>query len=154
MSLRAASRVLVLVSVIGCSDNPSGLQPGDTVGSPDDPVTMVQEGDAEMAAAEQKARDTMDQFIQALNDPKSTMSDFAVKHEFVQDGTSEHMWVTGLTYNDGKFTGELGNEPQLISNVKMGQQVTLSRSEVEDWLYFDGEEMVGGYTAKLLMSRQ
>jgi uncharacterized protein YegJ (DUF2314 family) len=154
MALRVLSILFLASLSAGCSDSGSGLQPGDTIGPSDDPVTMVDADDPEMAAAEQQARDTLDQFIRALNDPRPAMSDFAVKHEFLQDGTSEHMWIAELSYQNGKFTGTLGNEPQLIDNVEMGQPVTIDRSEVEDWVYFDGEEMMGGYTAKLLMSRQ
>ena len=148
------TRVLALVVFLlsfGCQQEP---KPGDVVGNPDDPVTLVEADDPEMAAAEQTARETLDDFIQALQNPTPLQSDFGVKTSFADDGEVEHMWVSDLTYADGAFSGRLGNDPYLVKNIKNGDPVVVKRSDVEDWLYYDGEDIVGGYTAKLLMSRQ
>jgi uncharacterized protein YegJ (DUF2314 family) len=139
---------LMIVCIVGCQDA------ADNIGSSDDPVEMVEADDAEMAAAEQKARDTLDDFIKALQNPSPTQSDFGVKHAFKDGDTVEHMWITDLTYEQGTFSGQLGNDPGLVKNISNGDPVKINRSEVEDWLYFDGEDMIGGYTAKLLISRQ
>ncbi|MDA1230498.1 MAG: DUF2314 domain-containing protein, partial [Planctomycetota bacterium] len=109
---------------------------------------------AEMAAAEQKARDTLVDFIKAMQIPGPNQSDFGIKHAFRDGEIFEHMWITELTYDNGNFSGKLGNDPGLVKNISNGDPVTISHSEVEDWLYFDGEDMIGGYTAKLLMSRE
>lgn len=140
--------LLALLVLTGCQDS------ADTIGSADDPVVMVDHDDPEMAAAEQKARDTLDDFIMAMQAPTPNQSSFGVKYAFRDGDTYEHMWITELTYNQGRFSGVLGNDPALVENISSGDPVSIDRSEVEDWLYFDGEEMVGGYTAKLLMSRE
>lgn len=142
--------LLLSVLCLGCSEkSDTGI-----VGSPDDPVTMVESDDPEMAAAEAKARETLDDFIAALQNPKPNQSDFGVKYAFSEGDTFEHMWITELTYANGEFSGVLGNDPALVKNIKNGDSVTIKRADVEDWLYFEGEDLIGGYTAKLLMSRE
>lgn len=123
-------------------------------GTPDDPIVAVDPDDPEMAAAEAKARATLDEFIQALQSPAPNQSEFGVKHEFRENGESEHMWITDLSFSDGKFSGRLGNTPGVLKNIKEGDAVSIDRSEVEDWLYFQDGDLVGGHTVKVLMGRE
>ena len=150
-------KILIALPLLFCLGCQKGSAPGgstDVLGSEDDPVTMVDVDDPEMAAAEKQARESLDDFIKAMQNPEPNQSDFSVKHSFKDGEANEHMWITDLTYVQGKFSGILGNEPALVRNMKIGDKVTINRDQVEDWLYFEGEELIGGYTAKLLMSRE
>lgn len=149
--LTIASACLFLPT--GCT-NSTGRSDADVPASEEGNMTLVEADDPEMMAAEKQARDTLDDFIQAMQKPSPAQSDFGVKHAFVDGETYEHMWISGLTYANGKFSGVLANEPGMVANVKEGDPVTIDRSEVEDWMYFDGENLVGGYTVKVLVSRQ
>jgi len=46
--------------------------------------------------------------------------------------TVEHMWVKVLRVQEGKLVGTMANPPQFVSDLKFGQEVTLSLSEIED----------------------
>ena len=151
--MRNLSLAVCLLMLTGCQQEPE-YAPGDVVGPASDPVTMVADDDAEMVAAEQAARANLDEFIQALQSPTENQSDFSVKYAHTEGDEVEHMWITNVTYKDGTFTGALGNEPVNVHNIAMGDTVEVKRDEAEDWLYYDGEDLKGGYTVKVLMSRQ
>lgn len=105
---------------------------------------------ASMDAAIQRAKLEIDYFIQALEHPKPTQSDFSVKKSFAwQDGDAishEHIWLTNVTYKDGKFHGRVGNEPVNIEDVKVGDEVEVEKSEASDWMFVDDGWLTGGYT--------
>jgi uncharacterized protein YegJ (DUF2314 family) len=105
---------------------------------------------ASMDAAVQRAKSEIEHFVQALEHPKSTQSDFSVKKGFpCQDGDAishEHIWLTNVTYKDGKFHGQVGNDPVNIVDVKVGDEVEVEKSEASDWMFIDDGWLVGGYT--------
>lgn len=133
----------------GCAESDSG----DVQESADDGVILVKDDDPEMAAAVKEAQNSVDEFIKALENPSATTTDFAVKKEFKDGDTSEFMWLTDVTYQDGKFTGTLNNDPGLVKNAVPGQSYSVARGEGQDWVYFEGEDMKGGFSVKLLMER-
>lgn len=151
--MRNVSLAVCLFMLTGCQQETEYL-PGDVVGPASDPVTMVAGDDAEMAAAEKEARENLDQFLQALQNPTANQSDFSVKYAHTDGDEIEHMWIINVKYENGTFTGALGNEPVNVHNIAIGDTVEVERDQAEDWLYYDGEDLKGGYTVKVLMSRQ
>jgi uncharacterized protein YegJ (DUF2314 family) len=127
---------------------------GQTVTRPDDPpVTYVDDDDPQMNAAVQKSRDTVDQFIAALDDPGPAQTSFAVKMK-ISDGThTEHMWVNSVRHENGRFFGTLGNDPDLVQGVKFQDPVDVAKEEISDWMYIDDNTLVGGYTLRVLRDR-
>lgn len=133
---------LLIAFVAGCSSN-----------IVDDPVVMVDADDAEMRAAEQVARDNLDEFIGALKNPAPGQESFAVKVKFVDGDDVEFMWLNELRIEKGNFVGVVNNDPQLVANVAIGDQRTVTPEEVTDWLFIDNGKMRGGYTVDVLMRR-
>ncbi len=41
----------------------------------------------------------------------------------------------------------------MVTNVKIGQQYSVTVDEVQDWLYFAGGELKSRYSVKLLQQR-
>jgi uncharacterized protein YegJ (DUF2314 family) len=132
------------------ADNDS-RKPGVTIqreGEP--PVTYVDDDDPQMLGAIKKARSTVDQFIQALNHPKPSQSEFTVKL-LIKDGKhGEHMWIAPVHYKGGKFTGEIGNDPDKVKTVKYGDTVTVAKDQISDWMYVENGKLVGGFTFRVL----
>jgi len=119
------------------------------------PVVMGSGDDAAMAAAERKARDTVDEFITALENPRPEQQAFAVKARFEDGEQSEYMWLSNIQLIDGKFVGAIDNEPQLISNIEIGDRKTVDPGEISDWMILvDNGEVTGGYTIEVLEKRQ
>lgn len=116
------------------------------------PETLVEGGydEAEMEAAIARARKEVDSFIAVLKSGNG--SDFAVKAP-VKDGADvEHFWLTDISYKNGEFTGKIGNEPGIVSNVRFGQTYKIRKEDISDWLYMRGGKMYGNYTMRPLLA--
>ncbi len=141
-----------LLSVIGCGsgggDDGSELTKVEREGEPD--IVMVEDDDEAMTAAIAKARTTADEFIAALESPTAQQDSFAVKAEFEDGDHVEHMWLNPVRFADGKFEGRVGNEPNMVSTVKLGDVVTVAKVEISDWMYVDDGKLVGGFTLRVL----
>ena len=139
----------LLMAGLACS----GEKPTTIYREGEPPVSQVKDDDPEMNAAIQKARDTLDDFLKELTTPGKR--DFLIKVAMDNsEGSLEHIWADSVQYRDGKFTANLANEPVRLPGKKVGDSATVDRSEISDWLIMDGDNMTGGYTAKLLMERE
>ncbi len=121
----------------------------------EDPVVSVDPDDSEMNAAIAEARRTVDQFILALECPKSSQSGFAVKYGFSDDGSDqlEFMWVHDVTFHNGEFHGIIANEPRDVKSVRIADRVTVPKDKIVDWCFFQNGDCVGGYTQVVLNQR-
>ena len=149
-------RLEQLLTLAGACLIAAGCSSGGDTGSSgvDDPVVMVADDDAEMIAAAQEARDSVDQFIAALENPSSNQTAFFVKAGVEGNGDTEFFWLSDVSYNDGVFTGTIDNELQLVESLKYGDRHRVAADEINDWMILEGGEMVGGFTAKVLAKRQ
>lgn len=58
------------------------------------------------------------------------------------------MWIEVTEENNGTLSGIVDNDAEETREVKNGQKVTLSISEISDWKYVDGKKLIGGYTIR------
>lgn len=65
----------------------------------------------------------------------------------------EHMWVNEVWFDGENIQGVLANEPQQVSNVKVGERVTKPLSEVSDWLFSIAGKTYGGFTIHVLRTQ-
>ena len=140
---------VVLLSMIGCS------QPNKVIsreGEPD--VVMVDADDAEMKAATEKTRNTLDTFIARLAKKKAD-EEFGLKVALkTPDDSVENIWLDDVAYKDGSFTGTIGNEPINLPEYKFGSPVTVPRDKVCDWLIAKAGKFEGGHTVDVLSKRE
>ena len=115
------------------------------------PETLIEEGYDQKAMDEAiaRARQEVDYFIAALEKGEGT--DFAVKAPIEDDGKVEHFWLTDVAYRDGVFEGTIGNDPGIVDNVEFGQNWTINRSEISDWMFLRDEKIYGNYTMRPLL---
>jgi uncharacterized protein YegJ (DUF2314 family) len=139
MSLSRRLLLVMLVMVACCSCNR---------GAPD---TLVEGGydEQEMDAAIARARSEVDTFINELSQANGT--NFGVKSPIEDQGKTEHFWLTDVVYRDGEFEGAIGNEPGIVSNVKMGQKWKIKKSEISDWMFMRDGKIHGNYTMRPLL---
>lgn len=116
------------------------------------PDTLIQGGydEQEMEAAMSQAREEMDSLIQEL--AAGNGSDFAVKVPIEDQGKVEYFWLTDVTYQDGIFAGLIGNDPGIVSNVSFGQDYSIARDEISDWMFMRNGKMHGNYTVRPLLA--
>ncbi|EGF92828.1 hypothetical protein ABI_12660 [Asticcacaulis biprosthecium C19] len=136
-------RLVLLTAAFLCLATPVVAQ--------DDPIVVVEEGDAAMNAAIAKARSTLPVFWAELADPKPNESDFALKIEISDGEAVEHFWCTDIV-GDGKAARcAIGNDPQWVTNVKLGQVIDVKPDDISDWMYFRDGKIVGGQTIRALL---
>lgn len=148
------STIILLIALlqVGC-DRPTDSTDQTTYRTGEPPVTSIEDDDTAMNAAIAKARETVSQFIEALENPKPTDADFSVKLRIGEGEHTEHMWLSPVRYNSGKFIGILGNEPIYEQKVKFGDQVEVAENEITDWMYVNDGKLVGGYSIRVLRDK-
>lgn len=116
-------------------------------------VVLVDNDDAEMAAAIRQARARLDEFLALAANPPAGTSGFKLK-VMVRDGEdTEHFWVTPFEVAGKGFKGTLANEPQVVSNVEAGEDIEFSRAQISDWGYSRNGRQVGSYTVCVLFKK-
>jgi uncharacterized protein YegJ (DUF2314 family) len=71
------------------------------------------------------------------------------------DGAKEWMWVEVISWDGQKITGLLKNEPQRVSGLRGGAEVTVDQADIFDYVrtYPDGRQE-GNETSELIMKYQ
>lgn len=142
-------RHLLIVSVLmfaiaGCSEH----QPSNT------DVVPVKESDTEMQQAIEKARSSSAGFVRAFHEKKPGTKNFCVKKPYATpDRNAEHMWIEVAEESNGQIKGIVANEAESTREVTIGQEVTINIEEISDWMYVDGNKLIGGYTIRYFLDR-
>jgi uncharacterized protein YegJ (DUF2314 family) len=116
----------------------------------EDKVVHVAEDDPKMNAAIDKARQTVDTFIQALKKPKRSQTAFSVKKAVTDGKQVEHMWLTDVRFDGTQFHGVINNDPNDVKNVKLGDKASVEKTQISDWMFVEDGKLIGGYTIRVL----
>lgn len=114
---------------------------------------MSRMNDPEMDKAMEEAKKSIDTFIKNLKNKKESQKNFTVKVKIKDGKNAEHLWISDVKYDKGKFKGILNNRPFVIQSVKIGDEITAEKDDVSDWMFVEGDKMIGGYTSRLLINR-
>lgn len=149
---RALQATLVVVIVLlplvtGCSKQEHEH------GQDKDKAIGVQKGDPEMVAAIAEARQTLPEFWQAFDKRERGESDFAMKVKITDGDKVEYFWLIDLERSGGKTMGTINNDPNKVTNVKLGARIEIPEADISDWLYFRDGKMVGNRTLKPLFKQ-
>ena len=109
--------------------------------------------DPELASATKEALRRWPEFLQAFAN-RTPQQGFGVKKKFIEGDEVEHMWVEVLSIDGERLHGRLSNEPRSIRLMALGDPVSLKAGEIEDWLYTEGQRMVGGFQVSVLEKRK
>jgi uncharacterized protein YegJ (DUF2314 family) len=104
-----------------------------------------------MGRAIQKAKDTKQDFIAALqNKPEGAMG-FAIKKPYpTPKGGEEHIWLNEVSWDGKVFDASINDEPVDTKAVKMGERQKVAPEEISDWMYIQNGKLMGGYTIRVL----
>lgn len=116
-----------------------------------DQTVLVKNEDPEMAQAITTAQRTLDEFLNIAARPPAGASGFKLKVKLQDGQQSEHMWVTPFRVMPDGFLGILANDPNYIKNVKLGQRISFTRSEVSDWGYVQDGRQKGSFTVCVVL---
>lgn len=140
--MRNLAFLSVLALCVSCSSNKGEIQ--DTVyrdGQP--PASPLLANDPEMEAATKKAKETLPEFIAALekelaNPDQPSKLSFAVRHAFdAPHNAKEHMWVDVVGLQNGVLQGKLRSDPIYVKTLKVGDAVQVYPAGVDDWIILD-----------------
>jgi uncharacterized protein YegJ (DUF2314 family) len=125
---------------------------GIVAGCSGQPETLVTDySEAEMAAAIAQARATFGEFKARLASPQPGDSDFEVKARIEDAQGVEHFWLTDVIVDQEPYFGVIGNDPGIVSNVKLGQTYRFYEKDVADWTYRSDGVVQGNHTARVLL---
>jgi len=128
--------------MFACTPSPTATSMLTTVGT-----------DAELDAAIQQARDSLQTFIQAIETPHADRTLVAVKVRFSPPGESpQDIWVDEVTYVDGVFRGSMGDDVPAL-RLEFGEKIAVDEKDILDWMIVEDGKLIGGYTIRLAMQR-
>jgi uncharacterized protein YegJ (DUF2314 family) len=100
--------------------------------------------------AKDHGRKTLPRFLKMLADGNS--GTYSVKFPLTQNGATEHIWLQVDDYQNDTFAGRLADVPVNGTKYKMGDVLTVAKSDVEDWMIRDGDAIWGAYTARVAVA--
>ena len=138
---------IVLLVLSSCKENrPSKVE---RAGEPN--VYNVENDNAKMNEAIEKAKNSFQEFTTALESDNPDFDFFALKQKFeTSDGGSEHIWIQDIQLIYSDFIGIVGNEPVYTNAIELGDTITVDPSKITDWMYYENNLIVGGYTIRVL----
>jgi uncharacterized protein YegJ (DUF2314 family) len=121
-------------------------------GEPD--VIHPWKDDREMDTAMRRAGETVPTFVKALEAPPPRARGFAIKKAFTDGKKTEFIWLNEVTLVGTDFRATVNNVPAWLATPKLGDLVTVPKKDVVDWMYVDDGVLVGGFTIRVLFSRE
>lgn len=106
-------------------------------------VVAYRVGDLSIAAARQKARETLPRFF-AMH-KEGVNGAFTLKFPLTQNGKTEHIWMEFVQAKGDRIIGLLSNEPVEGDKYKMGDRMDVAKSDIEDWMVRTQDGFFGGY---------
>jgi uncharacterized protein YegJ (DUF2314 family) len=151
--MKLSTALLFLPFFLSCSNNHSdknlnsdklGL---DTAAN----IYSVTSEDSSMNSAIDKAKKTIGEFDKGLESNNSLYTDFAIKKRYkTPDDGGEHMWITVIGFEDGKYKGIVNNDAEKTTEVKYGDTVIVRKDEITDWMFLANNVLKGGYTIRVI----
>jgi len=150
--MRLALPLLILLAQTAAAAN-AGAQSLLEKGNRGDTVRFKQD-DADMAAAVERARATLPQFLELARAPKPSMKNCAVKVAIPYAEGNDFFWLRLIEFREKQMLGEIRNTPRHAKNVKYGQRILFAEKDISDWTYLAGNRMMGNFTACAMLKRE
>ena len=119
-----------------------------------DETVTVPTGDPDMDAAMRTARSRVHEFLALVQAPKPSTKNFSVKLRIPYEDGNEYFWLRILEIKNGQIIGQVRNTPRHVKTVKFGDKISFAEKDILDWMYLDGENMKGNFTACALLKRE
>jgi len=137
---------LIITSSLYCQ-----VQKTERSGEPD--IYNFSGNDKEMNEAIKTARQTIKEFNQAILSGNKNYRAFTLKVRFPTPKGFEHIWLSGISFKENKYSGIVDDVPEAIPNMKMGDTVKIRSEDITDWIYLDQKKLRGGYTIRVIRKR-
>lgn len=149
--LAACIFIFPLFIICGCGE----AEDADVVKREGEPDYIRLKDDEVLDRAVAKARATYQQLLKALEVSNPDHTGYAIKKPFgTPSGEEEHIWINDISWDGVRFLGVINNEPVDTKEVSLGDHVEVPPDELSDWMYVDGNTLVGGFTVRALHYQQ
>ncbi|MBA3936361.1 MAG: DUF2314 domain-containing protein [Planctomycetes bacterium] len=81
------------------------------------------------------------------------MSKYNIKVQIQDEHGTEYFWLSDVTLKGDAFTGKIDNDPEIVKNVKIGDERTVPKAGIADWMYMKNRKMYGNYTLRVLLKK-
>jgi len=109
-----------------------------------DGVVIRAGSDPRLDAAAAEARKRWPEFVEEFNKREANVA-YAVKFSLpIKGGGVEHIWMQVTAIDGSTIRGELGNDPVADLGLKLGDAVTTTVDQLEDWMVGRGEGNLKG----------
>lgn len=98
------------------------------------PIIFMGDDEPAMKQAFSRARATLDGFLKLAAEKPPELGRFAVKVGIAEGKEVEYFWITDFAQVEERFTGKIGNTPQLVKSVKLDQVYEFKREQIFDRL--------------------
>src|SRR6266436_3685027 len=113
-----------------------------------DKVVGIGDDRPDMAAAIDKAQQTLPQFWQVFDKREHGESNFVLVVRITDKGRIEHFHTTDFERRDGKTMVTISNTPKIVASVKFGERIEIPETNITDWSYMSDGKYVGMTTFK------
>lgn len=119
-----------------------------------DDVAGVDDDDKEMLEAQKKARESLMQFVKAIQ-KREEGKRYLLKVKLSEGKEVEHVWLEPVKWNDPGLLGILAVDPVALKRKKKGDRIAPLPGEITDWMILseDGTKK-GGFTADVIEKRK
>lgn len=122
----------------------------------EDPIVFMSDDEPAMKRAFSRAQETLDGFLKLAAEKPPELGRFTVKVGIAEGTEVEYIWITDFAQLGDRFTGKIGNTPQLVKSVTLHQVYEFKREQIVDWLYLDRpkRKMMGNFTYCALLTKE
>lgn len=118
-----------------------------------DSIASIPDDDPDMAAAIQKAKEMLPDFVGILQAPTTEDRSLLLKARFVDGVDIEHMWVADLAEDGDGFSGVVADEPKVVKTVTFKQPIKIARDQITDWMAIQDGKVKGAFTTRVLLTK-
>lgn len=109
--------------------------------------------DKKMNEAIDKAQKTFNNFIVILKTNDKAIQYSSIKMKFKSKDGNEYIWLDDIEFDENKIIGTIGNVPDKVDSIKLGDKIIVDHNRIADWFYVSNGKLHGGYTIRVLRSR-
>ena len=118
-----------------------------------DNIKTVNSDDLTMNLAIERAKQTFGQFDTAFKNGHFDTSQFSLKVRFGLENGGEHIWTYGISFENNAYYGIIDENAVQATNIKRGDKVKITESNLSDWMYPDNGILRGGYTIRVFRNK-
>jgi uncharacterized protein YegJ (DUF2314 family) len=91
---------------------------------------------------------TLNEFEDALLNPKPGYDCFCLKLPFSIPEGVEYLWAREIWIENGSYYGVIDSTPEVTEEVKHDDTLQIPDTRIIDWMYLNHDTLVGGFTIR------